>query len=398
MAKNSTSSTTVPGTAWLGRGRHLGPEPERDVRRNLLALKAARVIDDFLDLDPVEAATSTDLYPRDESADPGPSARRLFEARWRVADDVTVRAQLTTYEPESRRAKAGGVSWVLAAEAERAWEPGWPSPATVFWPDSEQVPWDHETVPDVRLRSANHLPKDDDELRRLLRACTRQSWFIHVVVHEAMTPDALGRRPITAFLPPSLRHRVVEHRATPDQALIADFVMKRELGVGIPRGGAVILPPTPQAVDYDAERFTIPNVFLDGTEPTRLLERIQEFAARPQPMPTDAEQVLTRLRQGWHLLTPDEELAHARAMVTRYAKALEAMTASCDLYREAAESALEALAEANGGDGAPRSASQATARQDPSPWKSLAKSLSRFRGPTTPQAPDPEVPQRPPGE
>ncbi|MCD2462635.1 hypothetical protein MBT42_03580 [Streptomyces sp. MBT42] len=398
MAKNSTSSTTVPGTAWLGRGRHLGPEPERDVRRNLLALKAARVIDDFLDLDPVEAATSTDLYPRDESADPGPSARRLFEARWRVADDVTVRAQLTTYEPESRRAKAGGVSWVLAAEAERAWEPGWPSPATVFWPDSEQVPWDHETVPDVRLRSANHLPKDDDELRRLLRACTRQSWFIHVVVHEAMTPDALGRRPITAFLPPSLRHRVVEHRATPDQALIADFVMKRELGVGIPRGGAVILPPTPQAVDYDAERFTIPNVFLDGTEPTRLLERIQEFAARPQPMPTDAEQVLTRLRQGWHLLTPDEELAHARAMVTRYATALEAMTASCDLYREAAESALEALAEANGGDGAPRSASQATARQDPSPWKSLTKSLSRFRGPTTPQAPDPEVPQRPPGE
>ncbi|MFB7234437.1 hypothetical protein ACFCXK_06625 [Streptomyces sp. NPDC056269] len=398
MAKNSTSSTTVPGTAWLGRGRHLGPEPERDVRRNLLALKAARVIDDFLDLDPVEAATSTDLYPRDESADPGPSARRLFEARWRVADDVTVRAQLTTYEPESRRAKAGGVSWVLAAEAERAWEPGWPSPATVFWPDSEQVPWDHETVPDVRLRSANHLPKDDDELRRLLRACTRQSWFIHVVVHEAMTPDALGRRPITAFLPPSLRHRVVEHRATPDQALIADFVMKRELGVGIPRGGAVILPPTPQAVDYDAERFTIPNVFLDGTEPTRLLERIQEFAARPQPMPTDAEQVLTRLRQGWHLLTPDEELAHARAMVTRYAKALEAMTASCDLYREAAESALEALAEANGSDGAPRSASQATARQDPSPWKSLTKSLSRFRGPTTPQTPDPEVPQRPPGE
>ncbi|MGW1246037.1 hypothetical protein [Streptomyces sp. NPDC002535] len=397
MAKNSTSSTTVPGTAWLGRGRHLGPEPERDVRRNLLALKAARVIDDFLDLDPVEAATSTDLYPRDESADPGPSARRLFEARWRVADDVTVRAQLTTYEPESRRAKAGGVSWVLAAEAERAWEPGWPSPATVFWPDSEQVPWDHETVADVRLRSANHLPKDDDELRRLLRACTRQSWFIHVVVHEAMTPDALGRRPITAFLPPSLRHRVVEHRATPDQALIADFVMKRELGVGIPRGGAVILPPTPQAVDYDAERFTVPNVFLDGTEPTRLLERIQEFAARPQPMPTEAEQVLTRLRQGWHLLTPDEELAHARAMVTRYAKALEAMTASCDLYREAAESALEALAEANGGDGAPRSVSQATARQDPSPWKSLTKSLSRFRGPT-PQAPDPEVPQRPQGE
>ncbi|MET9651190.1 hypothetical protein ABZZ44_13110 [Streptomyces sp. NPDC006460] len=396
MAKNSVSSTTVPDTAWLGRGRHLGPEPERDVRRNLLALKAARVIDDFLDLDAVEAARSTDLYPRDESADPGPSARRVFEARWRVADGVTVRAQLTTYEPESRRTKGEGVTWVLAAEAERAWEAGWPSPATVFWPDSDQVAWDHETVPDVRLRSANHLPKDDDELRRLLRACSRQSWCVHVVVHEAMTPDALGRRPITAFLPPSLRHRVVEHRATPEQALIADFVMKRELGVGMPRGGAVILPSARQASDYDAERFTVRNVFLDGTEPTTLLDKIEEFASLPQLLPADAEQVLTRLRQGWHLLTPDEELVHARAMVTKYAKALEAMTASCDLYREAAESALDALAEANRGDGAPRTASPATAEDDASPWKTLTKTLGRFRG-QNPQAPDTEVRQRPHG-
>ncbi|WP_329274555.1 hypothetical protein [Streptomyces sp. NBC_00691] len=394
MDKNSTSSTTVPDTAWLGRGRHLGPEPERDVRRNLLALKAAQVIDDFLDLDPVEAARSTDLYPRDASADPGPSARRVFEARWRVADDVTVRAQLVTYATGSRRAKSEGVDWVLAAEAERAWHAGWPSPATVFWPDSDQIAWDHVPVEDVRLRATNHLPKDDDELRRLLRACTRQSWSLHVVVHEAMTPDALGRRPITAFLPPSLRHRVVEHRATPDQALIADFVMKRELGVGIPRGGAVLLPPTPRPLAYDAERFTVRDVFLDGTEPTQLLAKIEEFAALPQPMPADAEQALARLRQGWHLLTPDEELAHARAMVTRYAKALEAMTASCDLYREAAESALGALAEASGGDGAPRTASPSTAKEEPSPWKALTKTLSRFRGPNPP-APDTEVPEQP---
>ncbi|MFF0557826.1 hypothetical protein [Streptomyces sp. NPDC004266] len=397
MAKNSASSTTVPDTVWLGRGRHLGPEPEQDVRRNLLALKAARVIDDFLELDPVEAARSTDLYPRDESADPGPSARRLFEARWCVADGVTVRAQLTTYDPESRRTKSEGVTWVLAAEAERAWEASWPSPATVFWPDSDRVAWDHETVPGVRLRTANHLPKDDDELRRLLRACTRQSWFIHVVVHEAMTPDVLGRRPVTAFLPPSLRHRVVEHRATPEQALIADFVMKRELGVGIPRGGAVVLPPTPQALDDDAERFTVRNVFLDGTEPTELLRKIVEFASLPQPLPADAEPVLTRLRQGWHLFTPAEELAHARAMVTKYAKALEAMTASCDLYREAAEAALEALAEATGGDGTPRTAPPTAAKEDSSPWRTLTKTLTRFRGPN-PQAPDAEVQQRPHGQ
>ncbi|MET9954360.1 hypothetical protein ABZ135_22825 [Streptomyces sp. NPDC006339] len=381
MAKRNPSSTTVPDTAWLGSGRHLGSDAERDVRRNLIALKAAGVIDDFLDLDPVEAARSTDLFPRDESADPGPNARRLFEARWRPADGVTVRAQLTTYEAEQRRGESEGVTWVLAAEAERAWEAGWPSPATVFWPDSDQVAWDHEKVPGVRLRTTNHLPKDDGELRRLLRECSRQSWFVHVVVHEAMTPDALGRRPITAFLPPSLRHRVVEHRATPEQALIADFALKRELGVGLPRGGAVVLPPTPQPPGYEPERFTVRAVFLDGTEPVELLGKIVEFASLPQPMRADAERALTRLRQGWHLLTPEEELVHARAMVTRYAKALEAMTASCDLYREAAESAVAALAEATGGAPAVPRPAPAAAEPESSPLKALTKTLSLFRGP-----------------
>ncbi|MFD7013213.1 hypothetical protein [Streptomyces sp. NPDC059928] len=381
MAKNSTFSSTVPDTAWLGRGRHLGPEPEQDVRRNLIALKAAGVLDDFLDLAPADAARSTVLHPRDESADPGPSARRLFEARWRVADDVMVRAQLTTYDPEARRKEGEGVTWVLAAEAERAWDMRWASPATMFWPDSDRIAWDHDTVPDLRLRTVNHLPKDDDELRHRLRDCTRQSWFIHVVVHEAMTPDALGQRPVSAFLPPSLRHRVVEHRGTPEQAQIADFAMKRELNVRMPRGGAVVLPTVPQNPDYDAERFTVRTVFLDGSEPTELLDRIKEFAALARPLPTDAERALTRLRQGWHLLTPDEELVHAQGMVTKYAEALEAMTNSRDLYREAAEAAQAALAEASAGDGVPRLPLPRPAKTDGSPLNALTKAFGRFRDP-----------------
>ncbi|MEI5103847.1 hypothetical protein RB200_41945 [Streptomyces sp. PmtG] len=245
MTKNSSSSDTAPDTVWLARGRHLGPEPDLDARRNLIALKAAGVLDDFLELDPAEAARSTVLHPRDETADPGPSARRVFEARWHAADDVVVRAQLTLYDPEGRRKEGEGVTWILVAEAERAWDAEWASPATMLWPDSDLVEWDHDTVPDVRLRSTNHLPKDDGELRRRLRDCARQSWFVHVVVHEAMTPDEAGRQPLSAFLPPGLRHRVVEHRGTPEQAQIADFAMKRELNVRMPRGGAVVLPSTP---------------------------------------------------------------------------------------------------------------------------------------------------------
>ncbi|MFD3515841.1 hypothetical protein [Streptomyces sp. NPDC058657] len=384
MAKNSSSTTTVPATAWLARGRHPGPEPEQDVRRNLIALRAAGVLDDFLELDPVEAARSTAMHPRDGSADPGPSARRLFEARWRVGDDVTVRAQLTTFDPAGRRKEGEGVAWVLAAEAEQSWDAYWPSPALMFWPDSDRIAWDHDTaVTGVRLRATNHLPKDDDDLRLRLRECTRQSWYLHLVVHEAMTPDALGQRPVSAFLPPSLRHQVVEHRATPEQAQIADFAVKRELSVRLPRGGAVVLPTATRSAGEDAERFTVRNVFLDGSTPTELLDRIKEFAALPQVLSAEAEQALTQLRQGWHLLTPDEELAHAQHMVTHYADALEAMTVSRDRYREAAEAAHAALAEVNGGDGVPRPAVPAPARPkaDGSPLGALTKMFGRFQEP-----------------
>ncbi|MFJ8936618.1 hypothetical protein ACIRL0_13065 [Streptomyces sp. NPDC102365] len=381
MAKNSSSATTVPGTVWLARGRHPGADPEQDVRRNLIALKAAGVIDDFLDLDPVEAGRSTVLYPREASAAPGPSARRLFEARWHVTDGVMVRAQLTTYEPRGRRSDDEAVTWILAAEAELPWDFRWPSPATMFWPDSERVEWDHDLVPGVRLRTTNHLPTDDSELRRRLRDCSRNTWYIHVVVHEAMTPDASGQRPVSAFLPPSLRHRVVEHRATPAQAETADFAMKRELGVRMPRGGAVVLPAQPRGRDHDAEHFSVHTVFLDGSEPTELLALITEFAHLPRPLPDGAEQALTQLRQGWHLLTPDEELAHAQSMAVKYAEALDAMTKSCDLYREAADAAQAALAEFTSAAGTLRPSAPETPKAISSPLNALKKGLDRLRDP-----------------
>ncbi|MET8472484.1 hypothetical protein ABZY90_19145 [Streptomyces sp. NPDC006422] len=380
MAKKNSTTTPVPDTVWLGRGRHLGSEPERDVRRNLIALKAAGVLDDFLDLDPEDASRSTVLHPREADAVPGPGARRVFEARWRVAENVTVRGQLTLYDPESRARGSEGVTWILAAEAERAWELSWPSPASMFWPDSDRVPWDHDTVAGLRLRAPNHLPKDDDALRRLLKDCSRSSWYVHVVVHEAMTPDAQGQRTLTRFLPPSLQHRVIEHRATPEQAQIVDFGLRKDFKAGMPRGGAVVLPTTPPHPDYVADRFTVRSVFLDGSEPTELLDRIREFTAFPRPLTEEAEAALTRLRKGWHLLTPDEELTHAQDMVTKYAEALEAMTRSRDSYREAAEAARAALAEMPRGEGAAGSAAD-PAGKDASPFGSLGKAFGRFRGP-----------------
>jgi hypothetical protein len=391
MPKTSTSSTTAPDTTWLGHGRHLGPTPEQDVRRNLIALKAAGVIDDFLDLAPADASVASDAFATgggglphapgaDESAaEPDPSARRLFEARWRVDGDVTVRAQLTCFDSHGRQRDGEAVGWVLAAKAERTWDQRWPSPAAMFWPDSGRVDWDHDTVPGLRLRTTNRLPDDDKEMRRLLKDCSRASWNIHVVVHEAMTPDARGRRPLTPFLPPSLHHRVVEHRASPEQFRNVNWAM-RDLHVRVPRGGAVVLPSASAGQEYDAERFSVRSVFLDGSEPTELVEKVTAFAELPRTLTADAEQALDSLRRRWHLLTMEEELAHTRRLVTKYAEALEAMTRSRDLYREAAELAQAALAEVTGSGGVPRPASEdAAAKAAGSPRNTLIKALGRFK-------------------
>lgn len=388
MPKTNDSASLVPDTMWLGHGRHPGPAPEQDVRRNLMALHAAGVLDGFLDLDPSEAVSSavggiTDPSEGQEGAPAlGGSARRLFEARWRVADEVTVRAQLTTYDAVERRKRGEAVTWVLAAEAECDWDQSWPSPATMFWPDSDLIEWDHDVVPGPRLRTTHRLPEDDKEMRRLLKECARDSWNIHVVIHEAMAPDERGRRPLATFLPPGLRHRVVEHRAAPEQSKIINWALK-DLRVHVPRGGAAVLPKSPPDPDYEADRFAVRNLFLDGTEPTELIWRITAFAAVPRPLTPGAERAVRFLRQRWHLLTPEEELTRARGIVGRYAEALSAMTYSRDMYREEAEEARTALAAAGGEASGPQPPAGGAARPDGAPQGgTLSQMLGRFKGPT----------------
>lgn len=320
MPKSSTARATVPETVWLTRGRHAGPAPEEILRENLRTLKADETIQDFL-----------------EAEHPSAPDGRVFEARWLVADAVTVRARLTT---DGRGRADEEPSWTLAAEAERPWDLAWPSPATMFWPDEGAIPWDHDLVAGLRLRDINPLPQEDKTLRRLLKEAAQHSWSINVVVHEAMTTDHRGRLPLARLLPPGLRHRVVEHRAAPEQFQAVNWALY-DLGVRVPRGGAVILPGSSARPGYDEQDFSVRSVFLDGSEPTELLEKVVRYAALPWPLPDEAEAFLTGLREDWRLLTLEE----ARALVAVYAEALDAMTKSRDQYREATELAHAALAE-----------------------------------------------------
>ncbi|MFE7760517.1 hypothetical protein [Streptomyces sp. NPDC057438] len=340
---------------WPARGRHVGPDAEDVLRRTLRQLKDSEVIDDFLEVPDAD----------------GDASERVFEARWRVAEEVTVRARLGLAADAG-----GGREWTLLAEAEQPWDPAWPSPVTRFWP--EYGDWDHDAATGLSLSRINALPEDDKDVRRVLRDSGRSGWGVHVVVHEAMTTDERGRLPLARWLPPSLRHRIVEHRAAPHQLRVVNWAL-REFGVEVPRGGAAVLPGSPAPSGYDAEDFTVRTVFLDGSEPADLVAAVSRFDSLLRPLPDGAGDALSALRKDWHVLTLEEELIRERQRVASYAEALRVMTESRDLYREATERAHEALAayrEAAEAAPAPHRPSGAPAM---SAFQQLTRTLERFK-------------------
>jgi hypothetical protein len=365
----------TPATVWLARGRHAGGAAEDVLRRSLEQRKRSRAIDDFLELPEAgtEARTEAGTEARTGAGTEAAPAERVFEARWRVEETVTVRARISvTPGPD------GGQEWILVAEAERPWNNDWPSPAALFWPEEPDVAWDRDGAAELSLRKINPLPRDDKDTRRLFRNAVPGGWHIHVVVHEAMSTDERGRLPVVRWLPAGLRHRVVEHRAAPQQLRGVNWAL-RDTGVEVPRGGAVVLPGTPAPDGYDAEDFSVRAVFLDGSEPADLVDAVTRYATLPRPLPDGAADALTALREDWHLLTLEEELERQRGLVAMYAEALEAMTKSRDLYREAAERAREALVAYQ------ESAEAAPVRQQPSdapaasPLQQLTRTFERLK-------------------
>ncbi|MER5577858.1 hypothetical protein [Streptomyces massasporeus] len=359
MLTSLTVRPMTPDTVWPARGRHAPGSAEDVLRRSLQQRKDSRAIDDFLEL------------PEDETA----PAERVFEARWRVGDDVTVRARLSL---KPGPGEGDGQEWLLVAEAEQPWDHAWPSPAGLFWPEDPDIAWDQDPATRLALGEINPLPQDDREIRRLLRSAVRGGWHIHVVVHEAMSTDDRGRTPVARWLPPGLRHRVVEHHAAPQQLRGLNWAL-RDSGVEVPRGGAVVLPGVPAPEGYDARDFSVRAVFLDGSEPADLVDAVTRFAALPRPLPDGAEDALTALREDWHLLTLQEELDRQRGLVAMYAEALEAMTKSRDLYREAAESAHEALAVYQEAARAAPAGPQPSGPPAVSPLQQLTRTFERFK-------------------
>ncbi|CAM5680151.1 hypothetical protein [Streptomyces afghaniensis 772] [Streptomyces afghaniensis] len=111
-------------------------------------------------------------------------------------------------------------------------------------------------------------------------------WHIHVVVHEAMSTDERGRLPVARWLPTGLRHRVVEHRATPQQLRGVNWAL-RDAGVQVPRGGAVVLPGTPAPDGYDGDDFSRPRGLPRRLGAGRSRRRGDAVRRAPRPLPKE---------------------------------------------------------------------------------------------------------------
>ncbi|MCH0566550.1 MULTISPECIES: hypothetical protein [unclassified Streptomyces] len=358
MSSSPEDRTDPSRTLWTARGRHLGYAAAGVVRARLQTLKDTGTLQDFLEL------------PEDEC----PPGRRGFEARWQVEGTVTVRAGLTVAEGADH-----GQEWTLIAQADQPWDLHWPAPSEMFWPHEPDGTWAHESPTGLGHLRPNALPEDDKAMRRVLRDAVRDSWNVHVVVHEAMTPDERGRAPLTPYLPPGLHHRVVEHRAAPHQLRAVNWAL-REFGVEVPRGGALVLPGIPAPSGSDTGALTVRTVFLDGSEPVELIDAVTRFAALSRPLPEGAGEALATLQEHWHLFTVEEELERQRRLVTMYAEALEAMTHSRDLYREAAERAHEALAALREAAGSSPAPPLPAARAGSPSFPQLTRTLERLKG------------------
>jgi hypothetical protein len=139
----------------------------------------------------------------------------------------------------------------------------------------------------------------------------------------------------------------------------------------------VVLPSAPAAPGVGDDDFAVRTVFLDGSRPRELLDTVCRYAREPRPLPEGAAEALSDLRAQWHLTTLEEELAAARLQLASYAEALDAMTKSRDLYREAAELAHEALAAYRDSSGALPPPRQEARKREGFSLRALTKSLER---------------------
>ncbi|MFI0742496.1 hypothetical protein ACH4PU_31130 [Streptomyces sp. NPDC021100] len=228
--------------------------------------------------------------------------RHMFEARWRLGKDATVRARMTL----TGFGDSLFNTWEIIAEATEPWDWTWPSPVTMFWPKSSDATWDILGARGLfRYRIAN-LVDCAEAARETIRTALDAQADIHVLTTDDEVED-LGRpiMPLVRYLPASFVGRLIEHRVAP-WALSAVNRELKPLGLQLPAAGALIVPQRPRLAQIRPTDLVIAQARFSLGRPQALIDAVIRHARFPRHVGADLHRHIALLREQFTLATDQE--------------------------------------------------------------------------------------------
>lgn len=248
-----------------------------------------------------------------------------YDAVWYTADGARVRGRLNLHnqhpgkpvDPKLRDMDPGEYDPETAplsgyfhafAEANRPWNPAWPSPLAVFL-DRKSNP----SYASVAYIGHNVLHTGHTNLAGLMAALAEMPWVATVLTHEDFSPDIFdksGRElpmPLISRLPASLYGRVIDMRVMGESTRRKINRILTRYGTQLPKGGAAILlaPERRKGVSSSDLTFPMDRPFAEGGDIAPLAAVLSRMLSE-QVMKTDSD-AIEELREHWLLLTDEEE-------------------------------------------------------------------------------------------
>lgn len=234
------------------------------------------------------------------------------------------------YDPEVKPLKGYFHAY---ADADRPWDPSWPSPLNVFLERKIRPGYatlDYGQINSLDVEKTKNLPG-------LLASLSELQWTAVVFTHDDLTVRDLLRSgtdfdmPLISRLPASMYGRVFDMRVIrePSRMLLNKWL--KRYGTQLPRGGAAILLSSGRRKGFQACELTFPMTpkFTDGGDISPLVAALEKMM-RNQAMEVDGD-AIEELRKEWALLTGTERLrrtTEAMNAASEKIKELESLVAS----------------------------------------------------------------------
>lgn len=244
------------------------------------------------------------------------------------------------------------------AEADRPWDPTWPSPLNVFL--ERKLKPGYVTMAYGGHNALHH--KSTNNLSGLLSTLAELPWLVTVLTHDELDPRVFMSEsgvtyetPLISRLPSSLYGRVLDVRIMGDPTRERANRILAKYGTYLPEGGVAILLDhgRRKGIPRSELSFKLDRPFIRGGDITPVATSLSRML-RAQVMVSDTETV-EEIRKDWSLLTPEEQVEQDTILlrdaairvedlegeVARLKEALDASREFTRKFRESGDSLLE---------------------------------------------------------